>query len=270
MQDIKKTPKKIDRRQLLLNGALALSGYLMGFTRIPAAIAGQNTFSLPKQPPRIALIIDDIGYSRSIAQQFVQLDLPLTFSILPRLNHSWNLAVELHASGYEIMLHQPMEPYGPCCDPGPGALFVGDNSEKIVRILDENIGSMPFAAGMNNHMGSRFTESPEEIKKTLMFIKTKGLFFIDSFTSSNSIAYATARECRLSTAQRHIFLDNTRKVSAIFLQLNHLVQHAFRYGYAIGIGHPYRETAIAIGRFARRLNRRDVALVSASQTISRV
>lgn len=270
MEIFNTAPEKLNRRRFLLSSALALSSYLMGFTKIPAANAGQNTFSLPKQPPRIALIIDDIGYNRSIAKQFVQLDLPLTYSILPHLHCSRELAIELHAKGYEIMLHQPMEPYNSCCDPGPGALFVGDNSEKIERILDENIGSMPFAAGMNNHMGSRFTESPREIKKTLMFIKTKGLFFIDSYTSSNSIAYATARECRLSTAHRHVFLDNTRKVPSILFQLNHLVQHAFKYGYAIGIGHPYEETVRAISRFARRLNRRNIALVSASQIISSV
>ena len=134
--------------------------------------------------------------------------------------------------------------------------------------MGNNIGGMPFAVGMNNHMGSRFTESPAEIKKTLMVVKSKGLFFVDSYTSSNSIAYATARECRLSAAHRHVFLDNTRNVSAIFLQLNHLARYAFKYGYAIGIGHPYNETVRAIRRFARTLNRRNTAFVSASQIIS--
>jgi polysaccharide deacetylase 2 family uncharacterized protein YibQ len=103
-----------------------------------------------------------------------------------------------------------------------------------------------------------------------MFIKDRGLFFIDSVTSSNSIAYATARKYRLSTAHRHVFLDNSRNVSAILLQLNHLKQRAFRSGGAIGIGHPYRETLHAISRFKRTLDRKDIALVSASQIISSV
>ena len=270
MAGFKDRSKKIYRRQLLLNGALALTGYLTGFTRIPSAMAGQASFPLSNQPPRIALIIDDIGYNRSIARQFAQLDLALTFSILPRLDYSRELADELHTRGFEIMLHQPMEPYSSCCDPGPGALFVGDHAEKIERILEENVNSMPFAAGMNNHMGSRFTESPEEIKETLMFIKTKGLFFIDSVTSSNSIAYATAVKYRLSTAHRHVFLDNSRRVSNILLQLDRLKQRALKYGCAIGIGHPYRETLLAIHRFRRALGCSDVDLVSASQIISRV
>jgi polysaccharide deacetylase 2 family uncharacterized protein YibQ len=237
---------------------------------MPAAVAGQTERTETNHQPRIALIIDDIGNSRSIARQFAQLNLPLTFSILPHLYYSRELAVELHAEGYEIMLHQPMEPYDACCDPGPGALFVGDNTEIIERILDTNIGSMPFATGMNNHMGSRFTESHDEIRETLMFIKTRGLFFIDSYTSSNSIAYATARECRLSTAHRHVFLDNIRSVPAILFQLNCLKQHALEFGRAIGIGHPHIETALAIGRFAKRLKRSDIALVSASQVISKI
>ena len=268
MQSDQKIPKKINRRQLLLNGALALTGYLMGFSRIPAAIAGQDAVPRVNQQPRIALIVDDIGFSPSVARQFAQLDLPLTFSILPRLEYSRELAVELQSQGYEIMLHQPMEPYNACCDPGPGALFVGDGAAKIERILDENIGSMPLAKGINNHMGSRFTESPEEIRETMMVIKDRRLFFIDSLTSSNSIAYATARKYRLSTAHRHIFLDNTRNVSAILNQLHQLRLHALKFGRAIGIGHPYRETALALGFFARSLKRSNITPVSASQIIS--
>jgi hypothetical protein len=269
MEKYTKTPKIINRRQLLLNGALAMTAYLLGFTRIPVANAAAVAVPKLNQQARIALIIDDIGYSGAIARQFAQLDLPLTFSILPRLDHSRELAVELQSRGYEIMLHQPMEPYNSCCDPGPGALFVGDNAEKIERILDENISSLPFAAGMNNHMGSRFTESAEEIGKTMQVIKTRHLFFIDSLTSSNSIAYATAREFRLSTAHRHVFLDNIRNVSTILYQLHQLRRHALKFGRAIGIGHPYSETATAIGCFAKRLNRPNISLVSASQLASR-
>jgi polysaccharide deacetylase 2 family uncharacterized protein YibQ len=267
MEFLNKAPGKFSRRRFLLSSVLALAGHLTGVIRIPAAAAMQGDAPLQNHLPRIALIVDDIGNSRSIARQFVQLNLPLTFSILPRLTYSQELAVELHAEGYEIMLHQPMEPYDPCCDPGPGALFVGDNLEIIEQILDENIGSMPFATGMNNHMGSRFTESPEEIRKTLMFIKTKGLFFIDSYTSSNSIAYATARQCRLSTAHRHIFLDNIRNVPDILFQLHRLKQHALTYGRAVGIGHPHIETALAISYFAKRLKRSNIALVNASKII---
>ena len=269
MEEFNKKPKKINRRQLLMNSALAMTAYLLGFNRIPVANAAAETVSPLNQQARIALIIDDIGFSRSIARQFAQLDLPLTFSILPRLGHTRELAVELQSRGYEIMLHQPMEPYNSCCDPGPGALFVGDNAEKIERILDENISSLPFAVGMNNHMGSRFTESAEEIGKTMQVIKTRHLFFIDSLTSSNSIAYATAREFRLSTAHRHVFLDNIRNVSTILYQLHQLRRHALKFGRAIGIGHPYSETATAIGCFAKRLNRPNISLVSASQLASR-
>lgn len=270
MEIFRNAPRKLNRRRFLLNSAWALTGYFLGFSRMPAALAGQTTEATANQQPRIALIIDDIGFSRSIASQFIQLNLPLTFSILPHLHYSRELAVALHAGGYEIMLHQPMEPYDSCFDPGPGALFVGDDAEIIERVLDKNIGSMPFATGMNNHMGSRFTASPEEITETLMFIKTRGLFFIDSYTSSNSIAYATARKCRLSTAHRHVFLDNTRSVPAILFQLNRLRQHALQFGRAIGIGHPHMETALAIGRFANRLNRSEIAFVSASQILSDV
>ena len=257
------------RRQLLMNGAKVFAGYVLGFSAVPAAFAGQGNDSGSNRSAKIALIIDDIGYSRSIARQFSNLELPLTFSILPRLAYSRQLAVELQNQGYEIMLHQPMEPYSSCCNPGPGALFVGDNGEKIKRILGENIDSLPSAVGLNNHMGSRFTESAEEMVRTIKVIKNRHLFFIDSLTSSHSVAYATARKYHLSTAHRHIFLDNTRSQSAILCQLHRLKRHAKQYGRAIGIGHPYLETVRAVDCFAKRLKTSNVALVHASQLLSR-
>lgn len=244
-------------------------GGLLGLLNVSKGFAAENARSQSQNhpAPKIALIIDDIGYNRSLAWQFVALNEILTFSILPQVSYSQEFAFELNALGYEVMLHQPMEPYNHGCDPGPGALFVGDNAQHIEKILQTNIRSIPFAKGVNNHMGSKFTASPNEIGAALKVIRSSGMFFVDSYTSSHSLAHATARRYHMLTAHRNVFLDNVREESAVMSQLAHLQKHAMQYGRAVGIGHPFPVTARAIGRFAKRLKKSNVSLVPVSEIL---
>jgi polysaccharide deacetylase 2 family uncharacterized protein YibQ len=177
------------------------------------------------------------------------------------------LAVEIRYKGHEIMLHQPMEPYNTYFDPGPGALYVGDDAGKIGRILAENISAVPYAVGVNNHMGSKFTSSPREIKETLRVVKNRQLFFVDSWTSRRSKAYWTARRLHMSTARRNFFLDNVQDESAILSQLFKLKRHALKFGSAIGIGHPFSETAEAVTRFLATTRTSQLSFVHASSVI---
>lgn len=257
----------VNRRELIKRVSLMTAGILLGFGNLNRGMAAQTSSSRKTRGSQVAIIIDDIGYNRSLAHRFVALNTNLTFSILPQLPHSKNLAKELHQLGYEIMLHQPMEPYGNGCDPGPGALFVGDNAQRIKQILQANIDGIPFATGVNNHMGSRFTASPNEISTTLKIIRSKKLFFVDSFTSRRSLAHATARRYHMPTAHRNLFLDNIRTEAAIMNQLNHLENLARLHGRAIGIGHPFPQTAKAIGNFARKIKNSKVCMVSVSEIL---
>lgn len=255
------------RRQLIRCFCVMAGGGLLGLFNLSKVFAAENPRSQNHPTPKIALIVDDIGFNRSLAWQFVKLNEILTFSILPQVSYSKELAFELNDQGYEVMLHQPMEPYNNGCDPGPGALFVGDNAQHIEEILQTNIRSIPFAKGVNNHMGSKFTASPNEIGNALKVIRSRGMFFVDSYTSSHSLAHATARRYHMHTAHRNVFLDNVRQESAIMSQLVHLQKHAMLYGRAIGIGHPYPETARAIGRFAKGLKQSNVSLVPVSEIL---
>ena len=257
----------MDRRNFLFKSGSFLFGTLLGFNSFSNAFAFGESKTKASLQPRIALIIDDIGFSLSRAQKFLDLGIPITFSILPRLARSHDLALEIHDNGHEIMLHQPMEPYNPYLDPGPGALYVGYGSEKIVGIMEENISGIPFLVGVNNHMGSRLTECQREINETLEVIKKRRLFFVDSVTTSHSTAYKTAKRLNMFTAHRNIFLDNRLNEQAILFQLKRLKKIALKYGQAIGIGHPFPETARAIGRFARDLDDSGVSIVHASNVV---
>ena len=255
------------RRNFLVKSAFYLFSSMLGVNGISKAFAGAQGETNKFSQPRIALIIDDIGYSPAIARQFMQLGIPISFSVLPRLPHSQGLAVEIRYKGQEVMLHQPMEPYNSCYDPGPGALYVGYDAGKIARILEENISGVPYAVGINNHMGSKFTSSPKEIRETLCVVKDKGLFFVDSLTSNRSKAYRTAKKLHISSACRNIFLDTVLNESAILFQLYKLRHHAIKYGHAVGIGHPFPETARAIGKFLANINEHEVSFVHASKIL---
>jgi len=250
--------KKMGRREFLRRTPPLLLGSLLGMGLFSKVFAFQ---------PRIALIIDDIGYSRHRAEPFLDLPIDMTFSILPKLRKSEILAREFHDQGQEIMLHQPMEPYDQDLDPGPGALFVGDEPEKIAKTLDDNISEIPHAVGVNNHMGSRFTASRREISEALRVVKKRDLLFVDSLTSSKSKAYKTARNLHLAAGYRNTFLDNIPCESKIHAQLQRLKKHVLQSGQGIGIGHPYPETARAIRRFINDLQGSGISFVHVSRLI---
>jgi polysaccharide deacetylase 2 family uncharacterized protein YibQ len=125
----------MDRRTFLAKSASFLMGGLFA-SRIPVSA---GNFSPVAHPSRIALIIDDIGFNLRRAELFLEADIPITFSVLPRVCWSVESAMALHARGHEIMLHQPMEPFSAEVDPGPGAIFVDDRpdtAEGIMRFLE--------------------------------------------------------------------------------------------------------------------------------------
>ncbi len=250
--------KILGRRDFLRKVPLLLLGSFGGMSAFSRAFGFQ---------PRIALIVDDIGYNRHRAAPFLNLPINITFSILPKLPKSRDLAREIHERGQQVMLHQPMEPYDRQLDPGPGALFVGDGTDKITNILEENISLLPHAVGVNNHMGSRFTASSWEISQALRVVKEKDLLFVDSLTTSSSKAYKTARNLHLDAGYRNIFLDNTPSASSIYRQLQRLKRHALKFGRGIGIGHPHPETARAIRQFARDLEGSGISFVHVSRLI---
>jgi polysaccharide deacetylase 2 family uncharacterized protein YibQ len=241
----------MNRREFLARTAFFLIGGFLKVNDLPKAQAFDDLNSDSAIEPRISLIIDDIGPNLSGAKWFLDLNIPITFAVLPRLCKSEEAATLVHDAGHEIMLHQPMEPDDRHLDPGPGALFVGYGSNKIVRIMEENISLIPFAAGVNNHMGSRFTRYSGEVLETLQVVKEKGLFFVDSLTTSRSKAFETARNLNVPAASRNVFLDNILEESAIVHQLSLLKKRALKQGHSVGIGHPFPETARAIRSFLK-------------------
>ena len=257
----------MNRRDFLCKSTHLFAGNLLGVGGLSKAFAFDGQGESPFLNPRIALIIDDIGYSIPRARQFLNLDIPITFSILPRVPYTRDLAVEISDQGHEVMLHQPMQPYNANLDPGPGALYEGDDPSRISGIIEENIFEVPLAIGVNNHMGSRFTECQREIHEALTVIKNNDLFFVDSRTSNHSKAFGTARRLHLTSDRRNVFLDISRNESTILFRLNQLKRCAREYGHAIGIGHPFPETARAIEYFLKNQAFSNISFVHISKVM---
>ncbi len=231
--------------------------------RPPKAIASAKC----QARPRLALIIDDIGFSRKLAHEFLDLKIPITYAVLPRVLYTLDLAAEIHQRGHEIILHQPMEPIRSNLDPGPGALYVDYPPERIENILDVNIEAVPHAVGINNHMGSRFTQNQEKVFKVMDVIKRFGLYFVDSLTTNRSQAYSVARYMHLAALRRHFFLDIRQDPGAVCFQLSRALFYARHHGYAVVIGHPHQATVQGLQLFLSTPGAQSINWVYVSQLI---
>ena len=207
---------------------------------IPAAI--------PKPAPRkalpsVALIIDDLGYDKKIAQKFAQLDLVLTFSILPHSPFQQKIARLARSKGLEIMIHMPMEPVEyPQVNPGPGTLLISMSPDELIEQLDQNLNTLPSVKGVNNHMGSRMTSESTQMYQIFSVLKKRGLFFIDSRTTAESLCEPSARLFQVPFAQRDVFIDHHLKPDFIRNQIKELIRIAKKNGEAVGIMHPHSTT----------------------------
>lgn len=228
--------------------------------------------SPPERPPiaklpRVAIIIDDIGYDRSLAEKFIDLKAALTLSILPHSPHQQAIASSARAQGAEIMLHLPMEPLEyPDANPGPGALLTSMSPDELIAALEENLQAVPHVKGVNNHMGSRLTAQSEQIYQIFSVLKRRGLYFIDSRTTDASVCQPSARMLQVPFGQRDVFLDHFQDATLIRKQLRELVRLAREKGEALGIGHPHPTTYAVLKEMLPEL-RRQVELVPASRLV---
>lgn len=217
--------------------------------------------------PRVAIIIDDIGYDLKLAEKFLSLDARITYAILPHSPHRHHISNAARLKGHEVMLHLPMEPTEyPEIDPGPGALLSSMTPDERIAVLKQNIDSVPFISGVNNHMGSKMTANSEQMNQVLSIMKKKGLYYIDSVTTHKSHSQSSARLFQVPFARRDVFLDHDPDPEAIRKQINRLVRIAELNGHAVGIGHPYEVTYEILAESLPMLRDR-VQLIPASEAV---
>lgn len=196
-----------------------------------------------KELPRVAIIIDDLGNNRKIAKKFLELDAVLTFSVLPYSPFAKKIAKAAYAKGLDVMLHLPMEPIEyPGINPGPGALLMSMSPDELISQLKKNLDYLPAVKGVSNHMGSKMTTESDQMHQIFSVLKQRGLFFIDSRSTSHSLGRPSARLLKVPFAERDVFIDHKNEPDFIRRQLKTLVRIAQKKGEAVGIAHPSKTT----------------------------
>ena len=239
--------KRVNREIVCSISAL---GFLTHKIRL---IPKQFRKTLRKRLPKIGIIIDDLGYDHDIASSFIRSDLSLSLSVLPLAPYTKQIVDEADKLGLDIMLHLPMEPKGyPKLNPGPGALLTNMNEKDIRKTINKHLRAMPRVCGVNNHMGSSFTEREDKMRVVLNELKKRNLFYIDSRTTSRTVAFQMAKKVGVPVAERSVFLDNDLSTKAIKYQVKRLMGIARHSGTAIGIGHPHEETLEILKEYLHR------------------
>jgi len=217
---------------------------------------------------KIAVIMDDLGSSLRPVNKLLQLDVMITPAILPGTSRAKKMTALLQNNGREYMIHLPMQPRSyPKTNPGANALLLGQSEAETRRLIQSYIKGVPGAVGCNNHMGSRYTEESQPMQLVLAELKRYGLFFVDSRTIGDSVAFTEARKMGLKTATRNIFLDNDEDISAIRKQIHRMVSLAGDNHEIIAICHPYSETLEAFRLEQDWLKEQEVDFVPASALV---
>ncbi|HEX9760831.1 MAG TPA: divergent polysaccharide deacetylase family protein [Candidatus Acidoferrales bacterium] len=219
--------------------------------------------------PRLAILIDDLGYDRAAAHALFALPYPFTVAVLPNLSASADLAEEAHRLGCQVMLHLPMQSINGEAKSEPNELYPGMDPGEVRMIVARMLDSVPHAVGANNHQGSRATLDPELMSAVMEALKEREVFFVDSRTAGGSVAYTAARRAGLPATYRTVFLDDTPTREFVEQQLVLAERQAREQGWALAIGHPHPTTLEALSAQLPLLEQRGVRLVFVSDLITK-
>lgn len=231
------------------------------------ALALDAGYSPAAAPVRIAIVIDDLGYSRRLGSLATALPGSLTLAVLPQSPHGRRIAQQAVEHGKEVMVHLPMSNLaGQPLD--AGGLTETMDHEGFLTVLRSNLAAIPQAKGANNHMGSLLTQHREPMEWLMDELQAHNLYFVDSRTSPASVALDVARERGVPVLDRRIFLDNQRSCDAIAAQFQSLERIARRRGQALAIGHPYPETLSFLSGLLPRLESAGLLLMPVSALLA--
>jgi polysaccharide deacetylase 2 family uncharacterized protein YibQ len=231
----------------------------------------EEVFKEKKEPTNlgsIAIVIDDFGYRNDkISDGFLEIGANLTYAIIPGHNYSTSFGEKAISAGYEVIVHMPMENTGKTYGEEKFVLMTDMDSETIKRRIKNAFSQIPTAIGMNNHQGSKASADQHVISVVAEVIKEKGLFFLDSRTTVETIIVTTMELFGVPTAKRNIFLDNEDDELKIKIQLEKLANKAERDGSAIGIGHVKSKTLNVLKEEIPKLKEKGFEFVFVSKLV---
>lgn len=229
--------------------------------------AGAATGDPPALPVVVAVVMDDLGNDFSDGKRVAALPGPVACSILPFTAHARDIAELAHGAGKEVLLHLPLESVNDM-PLGPGAVTLDMDETEIKRTVTDDLASLPYLAGLNNHEGSLMTQHPGDMAWIMQTVHAAGrYFYLDSYTSVDSVAYQVAREQHVPAARRNVFLDDEDSEAAVEAQWRRLLKIARERGFALAIGHPRPATFAVLERELPMLKDENITLVPVSRIV---
>lgn len=238
----------------------------IGLFALSASVASTD---LPYGPPRIAIIIDDLGYGLTAGERAVSLPGPVAYAVLPATPSGRILAEKAHANGKEVLLHLPLQSTTRSEKDDPGGLLLDMSRRQFSSVFTADFDSIPHVVGINSHRGSLLTRHPGHMAWLMDEIRRRGqLFFVDSYTTHESVALDLAREAGIPAVKRDVFLDPDQAPGTIAREFARLKKLARERGFAMGIGHPYPETLSLLEKALPKLNDEGFEFVSISRYVA--
>jgi polysaccharide deacetylase 2 family uncharacterized protein YibQ len=242
-----------------------MAGKLLGLlTAILVASSSLAEFARPK----IAIIIDDLGYERRAGERAIALPGPVTYAVLPGTPRARQLSEVAFAAGKEVILHLPMQAESGDEPVDPGSLHLDMSRSEFGETLADNIEAVPHIIGINGHRGSLLTRHPGHMQWLMDEIRDRQpLFFVDSYTTPESVALHIAAENGVPAIKRDVFLDPDADPETVNREFARLKKLAEEQGFAVGIGHPYPATLGFLEKALPALEADGFELVSVSTLV---
>ncbi|MHA0857820.1 divergent polysaccharide deacetylase family protein [Paenibacillus sp. CMAA1364] len=188
--------------------------------------------------PKVAIIIDDFGNGQNGTEEIFNMPIKLTIAIMPFLPTSRRDAELAHQKGFDVIVHMPMQPkHGKASWLGPGAITSELSDTEVRKRVNAAIDDIPYAIGMNNHMGSLITGDERIMSVVMQVCLERGLFYVDSSTNYRSIVGKLARQMGMPPVVNHLFLDDIHTNSHINKQLQAVESWGKEHQYCVTIGH---------------------------------
>lgn len=205
---------------------------------MPANMHASEQNGSPQPTRQAAIVIDDFGNKMAGTEQMMEMPYPITVAIMPFMPTTKQDAELAHRNGHEVIVHLPMEPLKSHKKwMGPGAITCDLPDEEIRRRVHAAIDDVPYAIGINNHMGSKATIDERVMLAILEVCRERGLFFLDSHTNYRSIVSKMAKKVGVPCIENHIFLDDVKTKMHVWNQVKLLQKHLNEHDTCVAIGH---------------------------------
>lgn len=243
--------------------------FLLLFTFVPEQFSRGEVKQL-----KAAIIIDDFGGGGTGGvQKFLEAGIPITAAVMPYTERSKEHAEWAHRNGLEVMIHLPMQPKrGKRSWLGPKPITVDLTPDEVKQRVYEAIKSVPYAKGLNNHMGSLAVEDEKIVRAIVEVAKERHLYIVDSGTSPKSKFPEIAGEMGVPLLKRDIFLDDICSISHVNKQMKRLAKIVEIKGEGIAIGHvgvTGKVCSVGVLQSMEEFKKRQIKVVFASELLSK-